>query len=234
MSAKKSGEQDERQALILLVDDVPKNLQVLGSMLREKGYKIAAATGGAQALEMALARPPDLILLDVMMPEIDGFKVCEKLKTSIETKDIPIIFLTASTESESVVKGFECGAVDYVTKPFNKGELLARVTTHLKLQRAQKEIVRLEQKNAALAMAVTASHELNQPLTVLEGNLQLFQAAIARIPLSDKQQKYMEKINTSLEKIQVLLKKFSDADSIHFEDYVGKQKMVVFEESEKP
>lgn len=234
MSAKKSVEQDERQALILLVDDVPKNLQVLGSMLREKGYKIAAATGGAQALEMALARPPDLILLDVMMPEIDGFKVCEKLKTSIETKDIPIIFLTASTESESVVKGFECGAVDYVTKPFNKGELLARVTTHLKLQRAQKEIVRLEQKNAALAMAVTASHELNQPLTVLEGNLQLFQAAIARIPLSDKQQKYLEKIKISLEKIQVLLKKFSDADSIHFEDYVGKQKMVVFEESEKP
>jgi DNA-binding response OmpR family regulator len=220
--------------LILIVDDLPKNLQVLGIILREKDYEIAAAAGGRQALDMVAARLPDLVLLDVIMPEPDGFQVCEKLKASAETKDIPVIFLTARTETTDIVKGFQLGAVDYVTKPFNKAELLARVSAHLELKKAQRKIIKLEQKNAALAMAVTANHEINQPLTVLQGNFDLFQNTLDQAGLTDKQQKFLMKMQEAMEKVQTILNKFKDSASIHFEDYLGDQKMVVFEKAGKP
>ena len=122
--------------MILLVDDNPKNLQVLGNLL-EENYKTAIATNGPEALAFVNKRKPDLLLLDIMMPEMDGFKVCEKLKASPDFRMIPVIFLTAKTETEDIVRGFEVGAADYVTKPFRKQELLARVRTHLKLKHSQ-------------------------------------------------------------------------------------------------
>lgn len=216
--------------LILIVDDVPENIQVLGSILREKDYEIAVATSGRQALEVVATRLPDLILLDVMMPEMDGFQVCKELKTSAETRNLPVIFLTARTETEYIVKGFELGAVDYVTKPFNKAELLARVNTNLELKKAQKEIIKFEQKNAVLAMAVTTSHEINQPLTTVQGNFELFFNTLDKTDLTEKQQKYLTKMKTSIEKVRTIIKKFTDSSSIHFEEYIGEKKMVVFEE----
>ncbi|MCP4132778.1 MAG: fused response regulator/phosphatase [bacterium] len=128
---------DGYKALILIVDDVPKNIQVLGNILNKESYRIAFATDGKQALDMVYNLHPDLILLDIMMPEMDGYEVCRKLKESRDTRDIPIIFLTAKTETEDIVKGFQFGAVDYVTKPFNSAVLLARVQTHLELKRAK-------------------------------------------------------------------------------------------------
>ncbi|MBF0121011.1 MAG: response regulator [Desulfobacterales bacterium] len=122
-----------QKALILIVDDVPKNLQVLASILKKEGYRISAATNGMQALKLAAEMLPNLILLDINMPEMDGFEVCTKLKGSNTTKDVPVIFLTARTETEDIVKAFQTGAVDYVTKPINTSELLARVKTHLEL-----------------------------------------------------------------------------------------------------
>ena len=130
-------------ASILVVDDTLKNIQVLGTMLRKEGHQIHVAQNGAQALKVAQTTPLDLILLDILMPIMDGFETCKKLKESPQTKDIPVIFLTAKTESEDIVKGFELGAVDYVTKPFNSTELLARVNTHLSLYKLQKELERL-------------------------------------------------------------------------------------------
>jgi PleD family two-component response regulator len=128
---------DIDKPLVLIVDDVPKNLQVLGNILRKKDYNIAAATSGKQALDMVEKVLPDLILLDIMMPDIDGFQVCEKLKGSKRSNDIPVIFLTAKTGTEDIVKGFEVGAVDYLTKPFNSAELLARAHTHIELKKAR-------------------------------------------------------------------------------------------------
>jgi len=128
---------DNDKPLVLIVDDVPKNLQVLGNILRKKDYNIAAATSGKQALDMVEKILPDLILLDIMMPDIDGFQVCEKLNASKRSKDIPVIFLTAKTSTEDIVKGFEVGAVDYLTKPFNSSELLARAHTHIELKKAR-------------------------------------------------------------------------------------------------
>jgi adenylate cyclase len=138
---------------ILVVDDTPANIQTLAAILKTKGYQISVATNGKQALE-ALARvQPDLILLDVMMPEMDGFETCRRLKEGEATKQIPVIFLTARTDTADIVKGFELGAVDYVAKPFSAHELLARVNTHLTMDELRRS---LAAKNAELARA----HEL--------------------------------------------------------------------------
>jgi two-component system, cell cycle response regulator len=139
---KEIDEDKQKQPLILIVDDAPQNLRVLGNMLKEANYRIAVAEKGRQVLELVSTHEilPDLILLDVMMPGLDGFEVCTQLKKTSEVENIPIIFLTAKTATDTIEKGFQCGAVDYVTKPFNGTELLARVKTHLELKHAREEL----------------------------------------------------------------------------------------------
>jgi diguanylate cyclase (GGDEF)-like protein len=136
-----------RQPLILIVDDVLENVQVLGNILKEDNYKIAIANNGNQAISTAVAIHPDLILLDVMMPELDGFETCKRLKKIPETKDIPIIFLTAKAETQDIIDGFKVGALDYITKPFNSYELKARVKTHSELKISKDLLI---EKNAIL------------------------------------------------------------------------------------
>jgi class 3 adenylate cyclase len=128
---------------ILVVDDTPANIQALAAILRERGYRISVATNGKQALEVLAQIRPDLILLDVMMPEMDGFETCRRIRENEEWREIPVIFLTAKTETADIVKGFELGAVDYVAKPFHAHELLARVRTHLTIARLNRENERL-------------------------------------------------------------------------------------------
>ncbi|MBT9583920.1 response regulator [bacterium] len=128
---------------ILLVEDEPGNIQAVSAILKEQGYQISVATSGLQALEVLKRVRPDLILLDVMMPGIDGFETCLRIKASTDWREIPIIFLTAKTETADIVRGFEVGAVDYVAKPFNAHELLARVYTHLALDQLHRENRRL-------------------------------------------------------------------------------------------
>ncbi|ACK68648.1 response regulator receiver modulated diguanylate cyclase [Gloeothece citriformis PCC 7424] len=123
--------------LILIVDDISKNLQLVVEILDEVGYATTFAISGKQALERVKIAHPDLILLDLMMPEMNGLQVCEKLKSDANYAEIPIIFLTASDEQEDLLQAFKMGAVDYVTKPFKSGELLARVKTHLELKRTK-------------------------------------------------------------------------------------------------
>jgi adenylate cyclase len=130
-------------ARILLIEDVPANIQAVSAILREQSYLVNVATSGPQALELLERVRPDLILLDVMMPGIDGFETCRRIKASTIWREIPIIFLTAKTETADIVRGFEVGAVDYVSKPFNAHELLARVRTHLALDRLHRENQRL-------------------------------------------------------------------------------------------
>lgn len=121
----------KNKPIILIVDDVPKNIQVLGTLLNKIDCELAVAMNGQQALDTVKKIMPDLILLDIMMPVMDGLEVCERLKKDEKTKEIPIIFLTAKIETDDIIKGFEMGAVDYVTKPFIGRELVARVKTHL-------------------------------------------------------------------------------------------------------
>jgi len=147
---------DNSALRILIVDDTIENIQVLGTVLRQQEYKINVAQNGMQALQVLEKVRPDLILLDIMMPELDGFETCKRLKENPGTADIPVIFLTAKTETEDIVHGFELGAVDYVTKPFNATELLARVKTHLSmhilqaaLRHSLQDIARMQREQEA-------------------------------------------------------------------------------------
>jgi PleD family two-component response regulator len=137
---------------ILIVDDVPQDIQVIANIMQNEGYRMAFAQDGRTALKKVGEVIFDLILLDVVMPEMDGFDVCRILKESRNTMEIPVIFLTAKTEAEDIVHGFEAGAVDYVTKPFNSSELLVRVRTHVELkQKRDREKQLVSRLEAALA-----------------------------------------------------------------------------------
>jgi phosphoserine phosphatase RsbU/P len=144
---------------ILVVDDTPANIQTLAATLKPHGYQIVVATNGKQALEVMERVQPDLVLLDVVMPEMDGFECCARIKANPAWHDLPVIFLTARTDTTDLVRGFELGAVDYVSKPFNAHELLARVQTHLTVDRLRRSVAdkhaELEAKNAALVEAHT-------------------------------------------------------------------------------
>src|SRR4026207_1105889 len=128
---------------ILVIEDEPANIETLSALLKERGHQINIATNGRQALQVLERIRPDLILLDIMMPEMDGFETCRRIKASTAWREIPIIFLTAKADTADIVRGFELGAVDYVAKPFNAHELLARVNTHLTLDRLRRENERL-------------------------------------------------------------------------------------------
>ena len=128
---------------ILVIEDEPANIETLSALLKERGHQINIATNGRQALQVLERIRPDLILLDIMMPEMDGFETCRRIKASTAWREIPIIFLTAKADTADIVRGFELGAVDYVAKPFNAHELLARVNTHLTLDYLHRENERL-------------------------------------------------------------------------------------------
>ena len=157
---------------ILLVDDNPTNIDVLYNFLNDHGYDVLVAEDGISALERVTYAKPDLILLDIMMPRMGGFEVCEKLKEDPDTADIPVIFLTALGSVEDKVKGFELGGVDYITKPFQNQEILARISSHMELQRMRAALKyrneKLETQNEALeAYARTVAHDLKNPLNLV-------------------------------------------------------------------
>ncbi|MGE4318453.1 MAG: diguanylate cyclase [Deferribacterales bacterium] len=149
---------DDSKTLILVVDDNPQNLKVLGNILKENTkYGLAFAMNGYEALEFINSNTPDMILLDIMMPEMDGYEVCQKIKSDPDTANIPVIFITAKTEPEDIVKGFKAGGVDYVTKPFHEAELLMRIHTHLELKMSRDL---LEQRNRELTEAYEKIEQL--------------------------------------------------------------------------
>jgi DNA-binding NtrC family response regulator len=163
---------------IFLVDDTPTNLEILVKVFDKQGYEVFVATDGESALEQISATRPDLILLDVMMPGLDGFETCQRLKANPATADIPVIFMTALTETLDKVKGFQVGAVDYVTKPIQHEEVLARVTTHLKLRSLQQYLEqRVTERTAELQKALDEVEHLKGQLqaenTYLREEIQL-------------------------------------------------------------
>lgn len=174
---------------LLIVDDVEQNLQVLGEILTAQGLRFAAAMNGQKALEVIQYRRPDLLLLDVMMPDMDGYEVCRRLKANPETEHIPVIFLTAANDKESVVQAFNVGAVDYITKPFHSAELLARVYAQLELQKmrealllANEELRRSNELKDKLFSLV--AHDLRGPFQTFLGTADLLNHYIDRLTKS--------------------------------------------------
>lgn len=154
---------------VLIVDDQPENRDLLQHPLRAIRCDVRLAADGAEALRLAAAEPPDLVLLDVRMPGMDGYEVCRRLRSLPATRDVPVIFLSAAHEPAEIARGFEVGAVDYVSKPFRLAELMARVRTHLELKRSRDELARHAASLAALnrqkdRLIEIASHDLRNPL----------------------------------------------------------------------
>lgn len=199
---------DPKNFTVLIVDDNPKNLQVLGSTLKDQEYLVEFATNGAQAIAWLKERVFDLVLLDIMMPEMDGFEACKIIRQESKFDDMPIIFLTAKTDNESILKGFDLGAQDYVSKPFDTKELLARTKTQLELKASKEKLKsvnqwleekvneRTEQLNEANIQLTKAneelfildqakaeflniiSHEIRTPLNGIVGSIQLLKSKI--------------------------------------------------------
>src|SRR5574338_386866 len=161
---------------ILVIDDLPENVFMLQDRLEHDGFEVLTAYDGYAGIEKAKKELPDLILLDVMMPDITGLEVCKILVNEPTTKDIPIILVTAKSGAEDTKEGLEAGAFDYIKKPFNRIELLARVKSALSLAEAHKLILTSEKRDTYLATVVTANHKIKQPLTLLT----LSSAAIKR------------------------------------------------------
>jgi putative nucleotidyltransferase with HDIG domain len=155
---------------ILAVDDTPESLKLLTDILREEGYAVRSAINGALALSAAINHPPELVVLDVRMPEMDGFEVCRRLKAHPATREVPVIFVTALSETEEKVRGFALGAVDFVTKPYQREELLARVRTHLEIEHL---------RNHLEALVDLRTRALQESERRLRANLLDFVSAIA-------------------------------------------------------
>ncbi|MEZ4526530.1 MAG: response regulator [Desulfobacterales bacterium] len=178
------------EATVLIVDDTPANLHLLKTILSGQGYAVKSAPDGAFALNYARRTPPDLILLDIRMPEMDGYQVCEALKADARTRDVPVIFVTALRDSPDKVRAFSAGGVDFVTKPFDKDEVLARVRTHLRLRNMRRE---LEERNSQYCREIAERRQTEQALCESSAHLKAIMDVLPdKLFVLDEDGRYME------------------------------------------
>ncbi len=215
---------------ILVIDDLPENVFLLKDRLEHEGYEVLTADCGNSGIEIATEEIPDLILLDVMMPDINGFEVCKTLVNDSRTSGIPILLVTAKTDAEDTKEGLDAGAFDYIKKPINKIELIARVKSALKLSDANKLLVEVEKRNTFFATVVTANHRIKQPLTILS----LSSAAIKRELKKDNISKdtllgKIKYIDTAINEITDVLDQLNTIKEPVLSDYTKNVKMIKVE-----
>lgn len=214
---------NDKKPSILIVDDIPENLFLLGKTLQREGYDIAYSTDGEQAIKISKKLKPDLILLDILMPNMNGYEVCKIIKEDKELADIPIIFLTALSDSSQVVEGFKAGASDYIAKPFNIPEVIARIKTHLdlklsrdmnisyinklksynyELNQAEKKLIELNHSKDKFFSII--AHDLKNPF---HGFMRLTEVIITDFEELSREEikSYLEEIHSSAEKLYKLL-----------------------------
>jgi DNA-binding response OmpR family regulator len=212
---------------ILVIDDLPENVFILQDRLVQEGYDVTTAYGGTDGLEKAYSTLPDLILLDVMMPDMSGFDVCKTLINDERTKHIPIILVTAKAGADDMKEGLEAGAFDYIKKPFNRTELMARVKSALKLSEANKQLLEIEKKATFVATIVTANHKIKQPLTLLS----LSSAAIKKELEKEEFTKEailnrVKYIDAAIKDISDVLSKLNSITKPELSDYAKDVKMI--------
>jgi signal transduction histidine kinase len=200
---------------ILIVDDVAINIDLMKSILQENNYLIASAKNGRSALAKTMANVFDLILLDIVLPDIDGFEVCRQIKANSMNRETPVIFLTAQRDEDSLVRGFRLGAVDYVLKPFSAEELRARVELHISLKRAGEELKKARDiaEQAAKAKALflaNMSHEIRTPLNGIVGMIDI----LRQTNLDDQQREYLSIIDISSETLLMIINDILDFSKI--------------------
>ena len=218
---------------ILVIDDLPENIFILQDRLAQEGYEVITAYGGNDGMEKAYSTLPDLILLDVMMPDMSGLEVCKNLVIDEKTKHIPIILVTAKAGAEDTKEGLEAGAFDYIKKPFNRVELMARVKSALKLSEANQQLLEVEKRTTFIATMVTANHKIKQPLTLLS----LSSAAIKKE--LEKEEFTRESILSRVKYIDAAIKDISDVlDKLNsitkpeLSDYAKDVKMIKVDSNE--
>ena len=220
---------------ILVIDDQQENIFYLQDRLQKEGFIVVSANGGKTGIETAMSELPDLILLDIMMPEISGLEVCHVLKRDTRTSRIPIILVTAKTAAEDMREGLQAGAVDYIRKPINKIEMLARINSALKVKESQDMLLEVEKMKTFTATVVTANHKIKQPLTLIKLSL----TAIKREVHSEEINKEaiinkMKYIDIAVGEITDILELLNQVEKPIFEDYVGEIKMIELGSKEKP
>jgi len=216
--------------VVLLVDDEPDLMTTLKKRLKLLHFEVMTASDGREALKLAADRKPDIILLDIMMPEMDGFEVCEKLKKDERFKSIPVIFLTCAAEIKYKTKGFDLGGADYITKPVDSRELTARVNAHLLMKQQEEEKLAARELEVVKDMIVTLNHQLNQYLTVIKGHTQLL---LAETKEKDKSKYSRLKMILEGEKgIEEVINKISNITTVKEKTYVGDVKMLDIEDSQ--
>jgi len=214
---------NKENAHILIVDDVPNNIRLLGTILQQEGYKINSAKNGLQALNIAAKGMPDLILLDVMMPEADGYKICQRLKDNPATKNIPVIFITTRDQVKDMAKGFQAGAADFITKPFNTLELLIRIRTHLKLKNAGKERLQKEENmGSVLEIAGSVCHELVQPLQTISGISEILLLIVNK---DEAMYAKISEIRQQVKRMVEIIKKLRGITQYETKHYAGKSQV---------
>ncbi|MFH5884363.1 response regulator [Halalkalibaculum sp. DA3122] len=208
--------ENSENTTILIVDDSEQNVWLLSHVLKREGYNILDASNGKEALQIVELTPPDIMLLDIVMPGMDGYEVCKKMKAQESTEDVPIIFLSALSETDSKVKGFKVGGVDYITKPFQREEVLARIELHVRLKQLQDELeekidelrVREQRLNALNnrkdELMRILSHDIRNPVTGIIGVAQILSQSASALSTEDQLKMY-NSIEESGRKIQQLV-----------------------------
>lgn len=216
---------------ILVIDDLPENVFMLQDRLEHEGYEVITAYDGSTGIEKALSELPDLILLDVMMPDITGIEVCRRLVNDPATKDIPIILVTAKSGADDTKEGLEAGAFDYIKKPFNRIELLARVKSALKLSEAHKLLLEAEKRDTFMATVVTANHKIKQPLTLLSLSSAAIKRELEKDEISkDLILKRMNYIDIAIKEITDVLNQLNEIRTPILSKYTSNIKMVKLDE----
>lgn len=212
---------------ILVIDDQPDNVFILQDRLEREGYEILTAYDGIAGLEKAKTELPDLILLDIMMPGLSGLEVCEKLVSFEDTKRIPIILVTALVDVKDIEVGLKVGAYDYIKKPFNKIELIARVRSALRFSESNKVMLEMEKIRIFAATIVTANHEIKQPLTLINLSLSAIKRELGKEPISKEAiNKKIQFIETAGKDIVDVLEKLSSIRRPEFTNYVNDMNMI--------
>ncbi len=211
-------------ANILVVDDDKKLTLLVRGFLEKEKYQVAEAYSGRMALDAIKEAKPDLIILDIMMPEMDGIEACKRIKADKDTKMIPVIMLTSMSNVKDKVQGLNAGANDYITKPFNPEELIARVKAQLRIKFLENELLRKEEVEAVVKMGIATAHEINNPLTVIIGNLELL--LIKKENLSEEDSTNLNSILESAIRIKEIVSKMINITRVVETEYAQGKKMI--------